>query len=48
MYSDLGNLEKAKSLYETALKINQNHFGKDHIETVSSINNLGIVYIDLG
>ncbi len=30
VYSDLGDMEKAKEFYELALEIQENHYGKGH------------------
>lgn len=34
IYLDLGNLYKAEEMYKASIKISDNHYGKNHIETV--------------
>ncbi len=41
-------MEKAKELYELAIEIKEKHYGKGHIQTASTILNLGVVYRNLG
>ncbi len=47
-YYSSGNLEKAKEFYEFAIKIQEQHYGKNHIGTAKTLMNLGNVYADLG
>lgn len=35
-------------MYETSLKIKENHYGKNHVEATMEIANLGNVYRQLG
>ena len=41
----LGDYHKAVNYYERALKIQAAHFGEDHIETASTLMNLGVVFM---
>ncbi len=45
---DLGEMEKAKSCFERALKIDEKTFGLDHPSVATMANNLGLVLRDLG
>ncbi len=48
VYKNLGKFNKAKYFYETAIKIQERHYGKYHIETANSLAFLGNVYKNLG
>jgi tetratricopeptide (TPR) repeat protein len=48
VYKKLINFEKAIEFYESAIKIEEKHYGKGHIQTAIKILNLGVVYDDLG
>ena len=48
MYSDTGDLEKAKEYHEWALKIKKQQLGANHVDVAASYNNLGIVYRNTG
>ncbi len=48
MYSHLGNYKKALENYELSLKISLNVLGRNHPDTATSYNNIGLVYSDLG
>src|SRR5579859_7906240 len=43
-----GEYETARRAYERALRIKENAFGVDHINTASTINNLGLTYDSQG
>ena len=45
---DLGEMEKAKSCFERALKIDEKAFGLEHPSVARDVNNLGLVLLDLG
>ncbi len=44
-YKNARQLEKAKESYEASLKIYEKHFGKNHIDTIRLLKNLGQVYL---
>ena len=48
MYSDKGDLEKAKEYHEWALEIKKEQLGAIHVDVAASYNNLGIVYRNTG
>jgi tetratricopeptide (TPR) repeat protein len=45
---DLGEMEKARSCFERALKIDEKVFGIEHPSVATKANNLGLVLRDLG
>ena len=47
-YDSQGKYDKAIEQYERALKIKENAFGVDHINTASTIMNLGITFEQIG
>ncbi len=48
VYSILGKFENAIEFYESAIKIQDNHYGKNHIETAKTLGSLGNIYSNLG
>ena len=48
VYESQGKYAEAISWYERALKIYEREFGVDHINSASTINNIGIVYDSQG
>lgn len=44
----MGNLQKAKKLFERALPIFEKHYGSDHFEVAKLLANLSIAHGDLG
>src|SRR5690349_7457685 len=48
VYLQLGKLQEARGYYERALKIKEQHYGQDHIQTAASLGGLGNVYLQLG
>lgn len=47
LYSSIGNIKKAFSLYETSLKIRKTILGENHQETATSYDNLASIYEEL-
>ena len=47
-YRELKDYEKAKELFERALKTLERHYGQDHFGVAITLTNLGNVYGDLG
>ena len=48
MYSDTGDLDKAKEYHEWALEIKKEQLGANHVDVATSYNNLGTVYSKTG
>ena len=48
VYSDTGDLEKAKEYFVWALKIQKEKLGANHVDVAMSYNNLGTVYSKTG
>ena len=46
-YRNLGQYEKAKELFERALKIQEQHYGQDHFEVARTLTNLATAYGEL-
>ena len=44
----LGRPEKARDLYERALRIKEREYGPDHVEVAGALNNLGRAWSELG
>ena len=44
LYSNLGDYEQAKRLYERALQSREQTLGADHPKTLTSVGNLGFIY----
>jgi len=45
---DLGDVDQEKAFLECALKINESHYGTDHVEVARTLNSLANAYGDLG
>ncbi len=48
IYSDMGDINKAESIYLRSLEIKEKVLGKEHISTSFVLNNLGVLYKDKG
>jgi len=49
VFSELvGDAGQAKLCYERALKIDEQHYGKDHLQVAITLNNLAATYVALG
>jgi len=47
-HGDLGDYSHQKDLHERALRIDEQHYGKDHPKVAISVHNLGVAHDSLG
>jgi len=48
MFSKVGRLDEAKTMYQRALQGYEKALGPNHTSTLNTVNDLGLLYADLG
>jgi tetratricopeptide (TPR) repeat protein len=46
LYKSQGKLDEAEKMYQRALRGKEKAWGLDHISTLDTVNNLGLLYVD--